>query len=266
LPSATGFATSVPPHAGSMLPHLTPGQWLLAITAALCSGISKSGFTGLGLVTVIIFARLFPPRESTGLLLPLLICGDIFAVLSFRRHAQWNQIWRMLPPTLVGIVTAFFLMRYIPDARFNAVIGTSVLAMSLLQAGRRFRPSLYQSVPHTRGFAYSLGAGCGLTTMLANGAGPVMALYLLAIDLPKLAFVGTGAWFFLIVNLFKVPFSAGLGLISGYSLLFNLCLVPAVAVGTLLGRWLIHIVPQGLFETLLLIFTTVASLRLIGVF
>jgi uncharacterized membrane protein YfcA len=249
-----------------MFPQLTPGQWALAVLAALCSGISKSGFTGLGLVTVIVFAQLFPPRESTGLLLPLLISGDIFAVLSFRRHADWHQIWRMLPPTIAGIVAGFFLMRYIPGSRFNAVIGASVLTMSLLQAARRFRPELYRNVPHTRGFAYTLGAGCGLTTMLANGAGPIMALYMMAIDLPKLAFVGTGAWFFLIVNVFKVPFSAALGLIYGQSLLFNLALVPAVGAGILLGRWLIHIVPQKLFETLLLIFTTVASLRMLGLF
>src|SRR3954470_24740288 len=107
----------------SMFPQLTPGQWALACLAALCCGISKSGFTGLGLVTVIVFAQLFPPRESTGLLLPLLISGDIFAVLSFRRHADWHQIWRMLPPTIGGIVAGFFLMRYIPGSRFNAVIG-----------------------------------------------------------------------------------------------------------------------------------------------
>src|SRR4051794_15779178 len=104
-----------------MLPHLETTQWLLAIMAALCIGISKSGFAGVGLVTVIVFARLFPPRESTGLLLPLLICGDIFAVLGFRQHAQWTQIWRMLPPTAIGVVAGFYIMRNIPDAHFNQV-------------------------------------------------------------------------------------------------------------------------------------------------
>src|SRR5947209_5518587 len=112
LRSARSLAQLAP----GMLPHFSPGQWLLAILAALCIGVSKSGFSGLGLVTVIVMARLFPPRESTGLLLPLLICGDIFAVLGFRQHAQWKQIWRMLPPTAVGIVSGFFVMRYIPDA------------------------------------------------------------------------------------------------------------------------------------------------------
>ncbi len=247
-----------------MLPAFSPAQWLLAILSALCIGVSKSGFSGLGLVTVIVMARLLPPRESTGVLLPLLICGDILAVLVFRRHADWRQIWRMLPPTAIGIVTGFYLMKSIPDAHFNAVIGGIVLLMSFCQAIRQFRPGLYQRVPHTRGFAWTLGGACGVTTMLANGAGPIMALYLLAIDLPKYAFVGTAAWFFLIVNLFKVPFSAGLGLIHAPSLLFNLLLIPAVAAGTLLGRWLIAIVPQRLFEMLLLIFTVLASLRLLG--
>lgn len=249
-----------------MLFQLSTGQWLLAAVGALCIGISKSGFTGLGLVTVIIMAHLFPGRESTGILLPLLIAGDVFAVLGFRRHADWAQIWRMLPPTAAGIITGYLLMAYIPDERFKLVIGSSVFLMSALQAARRWRPGLYEHVPHTRTFAYTLGVICGLTTMVANGAGPIMALYLLAINLPKLAFVGTAAWFFLIVNVFKVPFSFGLGLIHEGSLFFNLLLLPAVGAGTLLGRWLIVLVPQQLFETLLLIFTTIASLRLMGVF
>src|SRR3954470_3352463 len=101
------------------LPTLTPGQWLLAILAALCIGLSKSGFAGLSMVTVVSLARLFPPRESTGILLPLLICGDIGSVLVYRRHAQWVQIWRMLPPTILGVVGGYFLMRYIPDRRFS---------------------------------------------------------------------------------------------------------------------------------------------------
>jgi uncharacterized membrane protein YfcA len=245
------------------LPPLTTGQWLLAVLAALCIGLSKSGFAGLSMVTVLILAQLFPPRESTGILLPLLICGDIGSVLVYRQHAQWPQIWRMLPPTILGVVAGYFLMRLIPDRRFSPVIGWIVLCMTALQLVRRLRPAVFQQVPHTRGFAWGMGATSGVTTMLANAAGPVMALYFMAIALPKLAFVGTSAWFFLLVNLVKVPFSAQLGLIHGSSLAFNVLLVPAVAAGILLGRRLISIVSQQLFEILVLIFATGASLRLI---
>ena len=232
----------------------------------MCIGISKSGFAGLGLVTVIVMARLFPPRESTGILLPLLIWGDICAVLAFRKHAMWPLIGRMLPPTLLGIIGGYFLMQHIPDARFGPVIGSIVLVMVLVQGLRRFRPDLFEHVPHSHGFAWSMGGSSGVATMLANAAGPVMALYFLSINLPKYALIGTGAWFFLIVNVSKVPLSANLGLIHGSSLLFNVILIPAVYAGTLLGRWLIAIVPQKVFELLLLIFAGIASLRLIGLF
>jgi uncharacterized membrane protein YfcA len=220
----------------------------------------------VGLVTVVIMARLFPPRESTGILLPLLIVGDILAVVAFRKHAQWKQIWKMLPPTFVGIVVGYFLMGWIPSRHFGPVIGWVVLIMVILQILRRLRPDAYAHVPHTRGFAWTIGSWCGITTMLANAAGPVMTLYLLAIDLPKYNLVGTSAWFFLLVNVSKVPFSLHLGLIDQHTLLFNLLLAPGVGLGIFLGRWLIAFVPQKLFELLLLGFAGVSALRLLGVF
>jgi uncharacterized membrane protein YfcA len=123
---------------------------------------------------------------------------------------------------------------------------------------------LFLSVPHTHGFAWTMGGVSGIATMLANAAGPIMALYFLAINVPKYAFVGTSATFFLIINVFKVPFSASLGLIDMGSLMFNVVLMPCVVAGTFLGRWLIGIIPQQLFETFLLIFAFLASLRMMG--
>lgn len=247
------------------MPHFSPAQWLIALLAAYCIGLAKSGFSGLGLATVVLVAQLFPARESTGIVLPLLICGDIFAVVAFRQHADWRQIRRMLPPTVIGIVAGYVLMQRIPAGVFSPVIGWIVLFMTALQILRKARPGWFQRVPHTYGFAGSMGLASGITTMLANAAGPLMALYFLAIELPKWIFVGTAAWFFLIVNVLKVPFSASLGLIHGQSLEFNLVLIPIVAAGIFSGRWLIGLFSQKAFETVLLIFTTVASLRLIGV-
>lgn len=249
-----------------MLPDFTASQWLLAGLAAFCIGFSKSGFSGVGLVTVIIMARLFPPMLSTGVLLPLLICGDILSVLVFHQHAKWPLIWRMLPPTILGIIGGYFLMQKIPTHAFGPVIGGIVLGMVILQALRLRGTALWSHVPHTRAFAWTMGAWSGLATMLANAAGPVMSLYFLAIAIPKYELVGTSAWFFLIVNLFKVPFSAHLGLISGRSLLFNASLIPCVALGIIAGRRLIRVIPQRLFEKLLLVFAAIAALRLIGVF
>jgi uncharacterized membrane protein YfcA len=256
-----------------MLPHFTPAQWLLAVLAAFCIGFSKSGFAGSGLITIVIMAQLFGPLESTGILLPMLLCGDVLSVFVFHQHARWKHISQMFLPTAIGIVIAFLvmwrLMKVLPanaTRSFGAVIGWIVLAMVALQAFRKWRPALFEKVPHARWFAHSMGVWSGITTMLANAAGPVMSLYFLAIALPKYELVGTSAWFFLIVNSFKVPFSVLLGLIHGSSLLLNALLVPAIALGIFSGQRLIRRIPQQLFETLLLLFAALASLRLIGVF
>ena len=246
-----------------MLPSFSPAQWSLAVLAAFCIGFSKSGFPGAGLATVIIMAHLFGARESTGALLPMLICGDILSVRVFHQHARWELIRRMLPPTAIGIILGYILMHWLPGSAFRPVIGWIVLTMVILQAARRWRPEWYAGVPHSRSFAIAMGVATGIATMLANAAGPVMGLYFLAIDTPKFALVGTSSWFFLIVNVFKVPFSAQLGLIHGMTLLFNLLLIPVIAAGIFSGQRLMRSIPQSLFEALLLLFATIASVRMI---
>ena len=99
--------------------------------------------------------------------------------------------------------------------------------------------------------------------MLANAAGPIMTLYFLAVQLPKLEFVATAAWFFLIINCSKVPLSANLGLITPGTLAFNAALAPFVALGIVAGRFLLHRLDQKRFEMLLLVLTALTALHLI---
>lgn len=249
-----------------MLPHFSLLDWLLAIMGAACIGLSKSGFSGISLLTVMVMAHLFTARASTGVVLPLLIFGDVCSVWAFRTHAVWPHIRRTLGPAMAGVVLGWLIMGAIPDRQFAPVIGWIVIGMIVLQTVRQIRPGLFESAPHTRGFALAMGLLAGVTTMLANAAGPIMALYLLSINLPKYALIGTAAFFFLFINLFKVPFSASLGLIHGDSLMFDLVLAPVVLVSTFAGRRLVSIVPQRLFETLLLCFAGLAAFRLIGLF
>ena len=249
-----------------MLPHFTILQWLLAALGAFSIGFAKAGFAGAGLLNVLIMAYLFGAKESTGVVLPMLICGDVLSVIAYHQHARWATIKKMLPPTLIGIVVGWGLMHWLSAAAYGPLIGWIVFALVILQAWRRWRPSAFEHVPHSRSFAWSMGGASGFTTMVANGAGPIMTLYFLALATPKFELVGTMAWFFLIVNVIKVPFSVDLGLIYGSSLLFNLVLVPAIAFGIYAGRRLIGVVSQELFETLLLIFAAVAAVRMIGFF
>ena len=93
-----------------------------------------------------------------------------------------------------------------------------------------------------------------------------MGLYFLSVGLPKYQLTGTSAWFFLLINFYKIPFSIHLGLIHTDTLLFNLVLAPVILVGLFLGRWLLQHVPQRLFDGLILAFAAVAALQRIGVF
>ena len=168
---------------------------------------------------------------------------------------------RTLPPALVGVAAGWWVMGRIPASSFGPIIGGTVLVLAALQALRDWKPGLWQSVPHSRGFAWTMGFIAGVTTMVANAAGPVMGLYLLAVALPKDAFVGTAAWFFLLINLLKVPFSAQLGLITPATLAFNALIIPAIAAGLFLGRAAVARLPQKAFDTLVLAFAVIASLR-----
>jgi uncharacterized membrane protein YfcA len=193
------------------------------------------------------------------------VAADVLAVRAFRQHAQWLYIRRMLPATGVGVLIGFALMGRIDESRFAPLIGTIVLVLTVMQVGRMARPDLFAETPHSRAFAWTMGLLAGVTTMMANAAGPIFVLYALSVSLPKFELVGTGAWFFLIVNLCKLPLSAALGLIDPQTLSLNVLLLPAVFVGIALGRWLTQYVPQRLFDGLLVAFAAVAALRLIGV-
>lgn len=246
-----------------MVPDFTPAQWALAVLAATGIGVSKSGLPGVSLLHVVVFAHLIPGIASTGVVLPMLIAGDIGAVLLFRRHAQWPHVGRTLPPALAGVVAGWWMMTWLPATRFGPIIGAIVLTLAALQLLRDLRPGTFQHLPHSRAFAWTMGFVAGVTTMIANAAGPVMGLYLLAVALPKDAFVGTAAWFFLLINLLKVPFSAQLGLINPLSLALNAILVPPILAGLFLGRTIVARLPQRWFDILILAFAVAAAFKLL---
>lgn len=244
------------------MPELSTTEWLLAALAAVCIGLSKTGFGGVGMVAVLIMAGILPPRESTGAILPMLIVADVFAVHAFRKFTVWKHLVRLMPPAIAGILTGWWLMPRIDAAAFGSVIGWMVVVLVILTVAQKLSAGLPAFFAEHPAVAWPAGWLAGVTTMLANAAGAVMTIYLLACRLPKWEFVGTAAWFFFIVNVVKVPFSASLGLITPSSLLLNLCLVPGIVAGVALGRYLLGKVSQGLFEWLLIAFSLAGGLRL----
>jgi uncharacterized membrane protein YfcA len=240
-----------------------PGVYALALLAALCIGLSKAGFSGISMVSVVILADIYGSKASVGLALPLLIAADLMAYPAFIRHGSWKPVWRLLAPALLGIAVGWWVLGGISEITARRVIGGCVLVMVGLQAFRRWRPVGFDRLAGSSGFGMSAGVLGGFATMLANAAGPVIQLYLMARKVPKMELIGIGARFFLLINLIKVPLNARLALITPDSLLENLKLLPAVAVGILGGRWLVRHVPQAAFEWMIVVFSIIAGLRLV---
>jgi uncharacterized membrane protein YfcA len=230
--------------------NLEPSQWVLAATGALLVGVSKTGLGGLGLVVAVLFASFIPAKQATGLVLPLLIGGDLLALAAYRAHAQWAHLWRLLPWTVLGVVAGYLALGWMGDSEARFSIGAIILLMTAVQLWRRVRAKPGAGAELPVWLPPLLGVLAGFTTLVANAAGPLLALYLLAMHLPKLEFVGTSAVFFCLLNLFKVPFMVNLGLITPETLGFNLRLLPAVVAGAWLGRRLLPRLNQRLFENL----------------
>lgn len=236
-------------------------QWFLAAFAALIVGISKAGIGGLGMLAVAIFAQIMPAKQATGVVLPLLCVGDIVATAIYRQHAKWPHIWRLFPWTASGVIIGYFALDRINEQQARWLIGGILLALAVMHIVRR---QVYgQEAEHGAWFAPTLGLLAGFTTLVANAAGPLMAVYMLAMRLPKMDFVGTGAVYFLIMNFFKVPFMVNLGLINAQSFSLNLWLAPVVVAGAWFGRKLVAKIDQRAFENIALALSVIAGLNLL---
>ncbi|MEU6477346.1 sulfite exporter TauE/SafE family protein [Streptomyces sp. NPDC047017] len=251
--------------------HLSGWAFAALACAALLVGFSKTAVSGANTVSLAIFAAVLPARASTGLLLPLLITGDVIAVLTYRRHAHWPTLWRLFPAVAAGVVVGTLFLMWADDGIVRISIGAILLLMAAVTLARRrtaeraVEPDEPDEITTRSGRlkARSYGVLGGFTTMVANAGGPVMSLYLLSAGFRKLGFLGTSAFFFLIVNVSKVPFSVGLGLIDGRSLLLDAALAVFVVPGALLGKWAVHRINQRLFEQLVIAATVAGGVQLL---
>jgi hypothetical protein len=246
------------------VPDLTPVQWALAATAAFIAGMSKAGFAGIGTLGVLFMAAAIPGKASSGVVLPLLIFADVIAASAFRAHVQWPLLRRLALPICVGVVVGWWLLKALPDAAFRPTIGAMVLAMVALQVIRQQFPRFDAALPHSPVFAQTVGLLTGVSTMVANAAGPIASTYLIVLSFPKHQVVHTLAWLFLFVNLFKVPFSVHLGLINVGSLTLNACLVPAVLAGLWSGARLVARISPLAFQNAVLVFSALSAVLLLA--
>lgn len=236
-------------------------QWALAIIGALSIGLSKTGIGGLGMLAVVIFTMLLPAREASGVVLPMLVFADVVAVLSYRQHAQWRFLWKLFPWTALGVFAGYLALGRINDRQAQVLIGAIILVLLAVHLWRQRRSG--ELAEHGAWFAPTIGVLAGFTTLVANAAGPLMVIYLLAMRLPKMEYVGTGAVYFMLMNWFKVPFMLNLGLINPSSFRLNLWLAPAVLIGAFLGKYILKKINQKMFENIALGLAGLAGIKLL---
>jgi uncharacterized protein len=247
-----------------MMPDLSGAQWIVGGLCAVLVGFSKTGIAGLGIVIIPIMAEVFPARESTAAMLLMLLVGDFFAVAYYRRHAVWKTLIALLPWVLPGIALGWLALGRLDDQQLKPVLGGLILALIAFQIFRtRAGEWMDKRLPHVWWFVAAIGLVAGFATMLGNAAGAIMTVFFLAKGMPKNAFMGTSAWFYLLVNLIKVPFSASLGLANPETLTFAALMIPGITAGAFIGVKVLPRLPQKVFNRIVLAIAILASLRLV---
>jgi len=239
-------------------------QLTVTIIAALLIGFSKTGVPTLGIFVAAMMASVFPASESVGILTPILITGDIIAIVYYRRAVVWKHLFVLIPWVLVGIGIGFIVLRQIDNRSLSLLIGTLVLLLIALHLSKeRLENKLKYAFTKSVAFNGGLGVLAGFTTMIGNAAGSIMSIYLLAKGMNKTAFIGTNAFFFFFVNVIKVPFTSSLGLINTQTLTLNAWVIPAVLVGAIIGFKVLPRIPQKHFQSIIIAFATLGGIYLI---
>lgn len=229
-------------------------NWFLIALAAFIIGLSKAGIKGIDMMNVTIMALVFGSKASTGVVLPLLCAADILAVWYYHRHAQWDHFWKLLPWMVVGIIIGLFVGKDLDEAIFRKAMASIIFLTVLIMLLMEWRKDI--NVPHTKTFAAGMGLISGFTTMLGNLAGAFSNVYFLAMRMPKNNFIGTAAWLFLVVNLFKFPLQLFFWRnITPQSIWIDLLLLPALIIGFFGGVRLVSVIKDDSYRKVVILLT-----------
>ncbi|MHA6512797.1 sulfite exporter TauE/SafE family protein [Tessaracoccus sp. Z1128] len=240
-----------------VLATVSLAEWLILLICGLLIGFAKTAIGGVAMIAVVLAALVIPTKDSTGVVLVLLLVGDMVAIWTYRRNVDWRLIGRLVVPVLIGIGLGALFLSWVDGPLLKRTIGA--ILVSLLVLGRWSD----RLAPHRPAVARSYGSLAGFTTMVANAGGPPMNLYLLAAKYDKWRFLGTTAWFFFAVNLTKLPVSIGLGIVRADTAVLAFALAPAVLLGTWVGRLIIRRIDQPTFDRLVTVFVALTALYLL---
>ena len=243
--------------------NLDAVSWALLAFGGLMIGFTKTGFSGGSIIVLPIFASLFGGKHAAGIMLPILIFGDIFGLLYYHRHADLKRLVRLLPWAILGVLLGLAIGSYVDDVTFKRLIGGFVLLGLTLTVQRELSGKTLHLDRHPW-LAPVIGIAGGFISMIANAAGTIIGLYFLAMKLPKNTYIATNVWFIFILNVVKLPLQFLFwGYLDEKTLVLDLTLLPAVCLGFFLGILLMKRVPEKLFRIIVFIFTALAAVRLL---
>lgn len=227
-------------------------------------GVTKTGLPGIGILSVPLVVYAFPDHThiSIGIGLGIRILADLFSASYYRRHANFKHIFRLIPITLLGILAGYYILKVVNGSQLKRIIGVIVLTMLTIDYIRS-RTDKEKILTTSLWFVIMIGIFAGIATMMANAAGPIMAIYLLAMRLPKTEFVATSAWFFFIINWIKVPFSASLDMMTPETVKVCLILLPFIALGAITGIFVLKKIPLKAFRVIVRSFAVLAAVKLL---
>lgn len=246
-----------------MIETLDIFQWVILSLTALSIGMSKTGVQGVMLLAVPYMAMAFGAKESTGVILPMLCMADIIAVVYYKRIADWKVVVKLLPTAILGFFVAIFVDRLIPTEEFRQLMGwTLVLALAVMiwseifgKENKRMKKWWYSAI---------FGLLGGFTTMIGNAAGPVLSVYLLSMRKDKMEYIGINAWFFLVVNMLKVPLQIFVwDNISWDSFSLNLAMLPIIGIGACMGVGIVNLFPEKAFRRFIQIVTILSVVMML---
>lgn len=246
-----------------MIESLTIIQWTVIILCALCIGMSKTGIQGIMLIMVPLMAMAFGAKESTGVILPMLCMADIIAVTYYKRIADWRIVLRLLPTAIIVFFIAIGVDKLVPNEKFRMLMGWTLLVAFLIMFWSEIFGKENKWMKKWW-YAAIFGLLGGFTTMIGNAAGPVMSVYLLSMRKEKLEYIGINAWFFLVVNLLKVPLQIFVwNNISWQSFSLNLLMLPVIGIGALIGIRVVKLLPEKAFRRFVQIVTAISVILMI---
>ncbi|MBS2212559.1 sulfite exporter TauE/SafE family protein [Carboxylicivirga mesophila] len=235
--------------------------WSITILAAFFIGASKAGLKGLSMFVIPLFAHFYGGKASVGIILPCLLAGDLMALRFFYKSANIKLILKLIPPAVIGIIIAVFVGSKISDAQFKQTMGTAILVCVGLLLYNEFKGKV--NISKSKIFSNGLGLSGGFATMIGNAAGPIFNLYLLSMRLPKAAYIGTGAWFYLLLNSFKVPFHiVSWQTINWQTLHLNLIMIPVLITGTFVGKKIVGYIPEKPYRYFIYTITLLSAIFL----